>query len=1084
MIKKIVIFTVVLGLLLTSMFAGVPAKRVAADSQNLYQTGVFGIMPEQYVGAFTLELANTYEDDFKSNYSYPMQGMTFTKDGDLVICDTSYGRIHVFSNNLTGLFTFGSLGKGPGKLQYPADVAVDSDGNFYVADFFNDYWAKFDKNGNWILNAGKEGIDDGDLNGPSGIAVENGKVYVSDQLNSRIAVFTTDGKFVKNIEVDGLDNPGGMCVDNSGNILVVGMNSCKVYKLSPDGKLLGSFGDKGAENGKFVLPFDVTTDAKGNIYVVDRGLSSSPHPVVEEFDNSGKFIQNFGSRATKYPQPNGSFFTPAGVAVNSDGNVFVIDAGYFHQPSNPFGYPMGVRLTEFANNGNFLKKIDFSVIAKGRLMNPMSADTDSKGNLWVASWGNFADAGEVDIFTQQGKFVKRIRGVSASEHFTAMGGLVADRSNKCVYVAEEHYVAKFDENGNFLKKIGEGKISNVFQITLDSKGNLWCASNGTQTVAEFKPDGTFVKQFNTPHAPVGIAVDSKGNVYTTTTDDNMVYVFDNDGNEIRSFGGHGRDVGKFWIPYGIAIDSKGEILVADTENGRIQAFDNTGKLLWHTDRFLYEPVGMNFDADGNLLVTDCFHNVVRVLSFKKPVQKDYDFTVESSDSGPQIPAGESESFNLILTNTGAKDDSYTISVKNFLPSGWTLSELPQTLSVKSGKRGFVPVTVTVPKEAKPKDSGYFKVTFVSKGDNTLSKTVTVIVVVPKKPPVTLSFKGDMISVKEATPVSVMLGLAENLYGISVEINYDPTAVSVEKVEPGTALGKGALFMENHKKPGIIYIGYTLSGKASGKTVSGEIAKIYFKGIEEGKTVLAFSDITLENADGQTINSEGNNLVIDVVNPVPPKLTVDLTDGATVQDEYLYFNGQTDPGAKVTINGKAVDVGKDGSFIGSVTLSDGPNTITIVATNKYGLSTTKTFTITLQTSTVITLQPNNPMMTVNGVQQEIDPGRGTKPVIIPKWGRTVVPIRAIVEALGGSIGWDGKERKVTINFNDTTIELWIGKPQARVNGEMKWIDPNNHDVKPIIVNGRTMLPLRFVAENLGCTVKWDASTKTITITYTP
>ncbi len=133
---------------------------------------------------------------------------------------------------------------------------------------------------------------------------------------------------------------------------------------------------------------------------------------------------------------------------------------------------------------------------------------------------------------------------------------------------------------------------------------------------------------------------------------------------------------------------------------------------------------------------------------------------------------------------------------------------------------------------------------------------------------------------------------------------------------------------------------------------------------------------------------------------------------------------------------------------------------------------------------ILLKPDDPMMIVNDIKKEIDPGRGTKPVIIPEWGRTVVPIRAIVEALGGTRQWDGKERKVTILFNNTTIELWIDKPQARVNGEMKWIDPKNHDVKPIIINDRTMLPLRFVAENLGCTVNWDPATRTITITYTP
>ena len=63
-------------------------------------------------------------------------------------------------------------------------------------------------------------------------------------------------------------------------------------------------------------------------------------------------------------------------------------------------------------------------------------------------------------------------------------------------------------------------------------------------------------------------------------------------------------------------------------------------------------------------------------------------------------------------------------------------------------------------------------------------------------------------------------------------------------------------------------------------------------------------------------------------------------------------------------------------------------------------------------------------------------------------------------------------------------MWIDKPQAEVNGVMEWIDPNNHDVKPIIVNSRTMLPLRFVVEHLGCTVGWDGTTKTITITYQP
>ena len=137
------------------------------------------------------------------------------------------------------------------------------------------------------------------------------------------------------------------------------------------------------------------------------------------------------------------------------------------------------------------------------------------------------------------------------------------------------------------------------------------------------------------------------------------------------------------------------------------------------------------------------------------------------------------------------------------------------------------------------------------------------------------------------------------------------------------------------------------------------------------------------------------------------------------------------------------------------------------------------------SFTIVLNPDNPYMTVNGLKQEIDPGRGTTPVIIKEWGRTVIPIRAIVEVLGGSIDWNDTEKMVTITLKDTTIRLWINKPQAQVDAPLlilKWIDESNHKVVPEIINSRTMVLVRFVAENLGAIVEWDDTTQTITITY--
>jgi uncharacterized repeat protein (TIGR02543 family) len=127
-------------------------------------------------------------------------------------------------------------------------------------------------------------------------------------------------------------------------------------------------------------------------------------------------------------------------------------------------------------------------------------------------------------------------------------------------------------------------------------------------------------------------------------------------------------------------------------------------------------------------------------------------------------------------------------------------------------------------------------------------------------------------------------------------------------------------------------------------------------------------------------------------------------------------------------------------------------------------------------TVIVLQIGNSMFTVNGRSIALD----SPPVI--KNGRTLVPIRAIIEALGGTVGWDGTARKATVALGSVTIELWIGKNAANVKGVSTLIDSTNAKVVPEIISSRTMLPLRFVSENLGCSVVWADATKTITITY--
>jgi len=115
--------------------------------------------------------------------------------------------------------------------------------------------------------------------------------------------------------------------------------------------------------------------------------------------------------------------------------------------------------------------------------------------------------------------------------------------------------------------------------------------------------------------------------------------------------------------------------------------------------------------------------------------------------------------------------------------------------------------------------------------------------------------------------------------------------------------------------------------------------------------------------------------------------------------------------------------------------------------------------------------------VNDQVQSMD----TAPTI--RDGRTLLPIRYVATPLGAVVDWNAAQQKVTIAMNGKTIELWIDVSTAKVNGVNTPIDANNPNVTPIIVPpGRTMLPLRFIAENLGCQVDWNQALQEVKVTY--
>ena len=82
---------------------------------------------------------------------------------------------------------------------------------------------------------------------------------------------------------------------------------------------------------------------------------------------------------------------------------------------------------------------------------------------------------------------------------------------------------------------------------------------------------------------------------------------------------------------------------------------------------------------------------------------------------------------------------------------------------------------------------------------------------------------------------------------------------------------------------------------------------------------------------------------------------------------------------------------------------------------------------------------------------------------------MVPIRLITETLGGEVEWDGSTKTVTLKTDGKEITMTIGKVLEK------------YGVAPVIINDRTFVPVRFVADELGAETAWDEATKTVTIT---
>ena len=992
----------------------VPDTGRATGAVVLTEVDMIGVMPSDYVGTLTIESVNTVEKDYPSAHAFPSQGVAVLPNGDVVVCDTGYGRIHVLSADLVYKRLIGSLGSRRGQLQYPADVAVDSAGNIYVADFFGNKIVKYRADGSVVMEFGSEGKGAGQFEGPAGIAVtSNGSIWVADQLNNRLEQFTATGTWVTT--VTGISRPAGM---TSVGLFpyVVSSGDSAVYRLSGT-KAVRIFAAPGEAENLITSAADLAVDARGNIYVADRGTGKLPVPAVKVFSSSGQYQRSFG----QYPADmtdiqDGEVLSPGGVAVAPDGMVYVMNSGFFRDAANPFGSGYHAKLIEYTPGGGVVAVQDYAIDVPGRLNNPQDIAVDGKGQLWVACSSPFISAdgqtiewnrGYVDVLDRSGNELFTV--IRAGSRSMQLVESVAAGGAGLVYVAAQDasggFIAVYDEAGNYVRTIAAGKVDAAGDLETASDGTLWACNQGDGSVVHLAADGMELGRFKTAGMPGGLTVLPGGDLFVClwgeSSEVQQVVRYSSKGVIVRTFGvvGGGRGAGQMYYPHDAMLLPDGLILVSDAENGRFVAFRQDGSVAWTTARSWYLPGRMTWSAQGTLYVTDAFHSVIRELSYGQPgVLQGTAVTVRLDTVERAVSAGTTTGFQVSLRNRSARTDTFTVKSIVRGGSGWSSSVSPASVRVLSGATGTVVVTVHVPVGLTPGIVGVVDVEVHSVLNSASITTVHAKVVIRTAPPVVVGGMSFETFMGATVQVPLDARDVENLYGAGCRVTYDGKALQFVSVAKGDLMGPDTLFIEKHGTTGEVRIASTLKGDAQPVSGNGSIAVLTFRALEGGTTQLDVDELQLLGGDG------GRQALVGKARSIPVRILAE------------------------------------------------------------------------QPRTVLVLRVGSPTMKVGSSSIVLD----APPVIVE--GRTLIPIRTIIESLGGTVAWDAASQTVTILLDGTRLKLVIGKSSALVNGKLMLIDSTNPKVVPQILNSRTMLPLRFIAESLGADVQWQGSTQTITVTY--
>lgn len=242
-------------------------------------------------------------------------------------------QVQQYSSDGALLANWGNFARSGSALQ-PRSIAVDTAGDFYVADSSRDLLAVLGPDGSTLRQWKADSRD---------LAVgAGGIVYIAG--SHEVQRFAPDGTLLSKWGASGTGDGQfgslyGIDTSPSGLVYVADTYSNRIQVFTADGAFVTKWGSFGSHEGQFIYPYGIATDAAGNVYVADTANAR-----IQKFTGSGVFLGTWGGPG---PGP-GRFFTPTSVATDPAGFVYVADAG------EPYRDSGGARVQKFTANGEFV----------------------------------------------------------------------------------------------------------------------------------------------------------------------------------------------------------------------------------------------------------------------------------------------------------------------------------------------------------------------------------------------------------------------------------------------------------------------------------------------------------------------------------------------------------------------------------------------------------------------------------------------------------------------------------------------------------------------------------------------------------